>query len=180
MYSCDLVLQGSISFLNSALRFYWNFLKTEGLMMAHNKSKHVACWTQMLLCLAVKRKICTCECRVVRQNLENICYLPNVNELEYIYFQFPNKFHPPHGAAAPNGPEPHHRRFTITLDRTSLYVWSARRRDLYLTTQNTHKRQISIGPAEFEPTIPANERPQTHGLDRPATGISYQTLIAKN
>jgi hypothetical protein len=27
-------------------------------------------------------------------------------------------------------------------------------------------------PAEFEPTIPASERPQTHALDRAATGIS--------
>jgi hypothetical protein len=26
-------------------------------------------------------------------------------------------------------------------------------------------------PAGFEPTIPATERPQTHGLDRAATGI---------
>jgi hypothetical protein len=25
-------------------------------------------------------------------------------------------------------------------------------------------------PAEFEPTIPASERPQTHTLDRAATG----------
>jgi hypothetical protein len=26
-------------------------------------------------------------------------------------------------------------------------------------------------PAGFEPTIPANERPQTHALDRAAAGI---------
>jgi hypothetical protein len=26
-------------------------------------------------------------------------------------------------------------------------------------------------PAGFEPTIPASERPQTHALDRAATGI---------
>jgi hypothetical protein len=26
-------------------------------------------------------------------------------------------------------------------------------------------------PAEFEPAAPTSERPQTHGLDRAATGI---------
>jgi hypothetical protein len=26
-------------------------------------------------------------------------------------------------------------------------------------------------PAEFEPTVPVSERPQTHALDRTATGI---------
>ena len=33
---------------------------------------------------------------------------------------------------------------------------SVRRRDLYLTTHNTHNRQISIPPAVFVPTIPAS------------------------
>jgi len=28
-------------------------------------------------------------------------------------------------------------------------------------------------PAGFEPTIPASERPQTHALDRAATGLSW-------
>jgi hypothetical protein len=28
-----------------------------------------------------------------------------------------------------------------------------------------------MSPAGFEPTIPANKRPQTHALDRAATGI---------
>jgi hypothetical protein len=54
------------------------------------------------------------------------------------------------------------------LDRTPLDEWSARSRDLYLTTHNTHKRQTSMPPAGFEPTIPASERLQTHVLDRAA------------
>jgi hypothetical protein len=29
-------------------------------------------------------------------------------------------------------------------------------------------------PAGFEPTIPLSERPQTHALDRVATGIGYE------
>ena len=52
----------------------------------------------------------------------------------------------PHVATAPSesGP-PHYRGFTITLGhttlgRTPLGEWSARRRDLYLTTHNTHKK----------------------------------------
>jgi hypothetical protein len=86
---------------------------------------------------------------------------------------------PIHGATAPNGPGlPHCRGFTITfrhttLGRNPLDEGPARRRDLYLTTHNTHKRQTSMPPAVFEPSIPAGERPQTHALDRSATGIGY-------
>jgi hypothetical protein len=39
-----------------------------------------------------------------------------------------------------------------TLCRTPLDQWSARRRDLYLTTHNTHNKQTSIPFAGFEPT----------------------------
>jgi len=47
---------------------------------------------------------------------------------------------------------------------------SARRRDLYLT-HNTHTRQISMPPVEFEHAKPASERRHTHALDRQTTGI---------
>ena len=43
--------------------------------------------------------------------------------------------------------------------------------DLYHTTHDTHKRQTSMPPAGFEPTIVVSERPQAHALDRAATGI---------
>ena len=43
-------------------------------------------------------------------------------------------------------------------------------RDLYLTTHNTHNRQISMPRLGFEPTISAGERPKTYALDRAATG----------
>ena len=46
-----------------------------------------------------------------------------------------------------------------TVGKTPLDEWSARRRDLYLTTHNTHNRQTSMPPVEFEPTISAGERP---------------------
>jgi hypothetical protein len=49
--------------------------------------------------------------------------------------------------------------------------------ELYLTTHNIHKSQASMRPAEFEPAIPAIERPQTHALDLAATGIDLFTII---
>ena len=58
-----------------------------------------------------------------------------------------------------------------TLGRTPLDEWWAQRRDLYLTTHNTHKRQAAMPPVGFESTIPASERPRTYLLDRAATGI---------
>jgi hypothetical protein len=122
------------------------------------------------------------------------------------------------------------RGFTIThfrhttLGRTPLKEGPARRRDLYLTTHNTLKRQTFMPPvgffcacpgffpfdpflyciksfrplchftfhispyttnttqtsmplAGFEPTIPVSERPQTHALDRTATGIGLVQLL---
>ena len=63
-----------------------------------------------------------------------------------------------------------HTQWGITVRRTPLDEWSARRRDLYLTTHNTHNRQLSMPPVGFEPTISAGERPQTYALDRAATG----------
>jgi hypothetical protein len=65
----------------------------------------------------------------------------------------------------------------ITFGRTPLDEGPARHRDLYLTTHNTHKRQTSMPPVGFEPTILVNKQPQTHTLDRTATGISPVTLI---
>jgi len=82
------------------------------------------------------------------------------------------------GTTPLSGPGPlHYRGFPITprhttLGRTSLDELSARRRDLYMTKHNTHKRQTSMHPAEFEPAISASERPQTNVLDVADTGNS--------
>ena len=65
-----------------------------------------------------------------------------------------------------------------TLGRTPLHEWSAPRRDLYLTTHNTHKRQASMPLAGLEPAIPARERPQTHALDCAVTGIGPLFVLA--
>jgi hypothetical protein len=56
-----------------------------------------------------------------------------------------------------------------TLGRIPLEEWLTHRRNLYLITHNTHKRQTSMPPAGFEPAISASDRPQTHALDRVAT-----------
>ena len=69
-----------------------------------------------------------------------------------------------------------HTERRTTVGRTPLDEWSARRRDLYLTTHNTHNRQISMPPVGFEPTISAGERPQTYALDRTATGTGKQII----
>ena len=58
----------------------------------------------------------------------------------------------------------HTRRSTV--GRTPLDEWSGRRRDLYLTTHDTHNRQISMPPVGFEPKISAGERPEAARLLR--------------
>jgi hypothetical protein len=40
-----------------------------------------------------------------------------------------------------------------------------------MTTNNTYKRDTAILPAGFEPAIPKSERPQSHALNRSASGI---------
>ena len=65
----------------------------------------------------------------------------------------------------------HTHTHTHTLGRTPLDERSARRRDFYLASHNTQKRQTSIPPSGFEPAIPGSEGPQTHALNREATGM---------
>jgi len=74
-----------------------------------------------------------------------------------------------------------HTQRRSTVGRTHLDEWSARRSDLYLTTHNTHNRQISMPPVGFEPTFSARERPQTYTLDRAATATgSIPLIVPKN
>jgi hypothetical protein len=63
------------------------------------------------------------------------------------------------------------------IGRSSLDEGSARRRDLYLTTQTLYKRQTYTSPVGFEPTIPASAWPQTYALDPAATGIDPVEFI---
>ena len=59
-----------------------------------------------------------------------------------------------------------HTQQRTTVGRTPLDEWSARCRDLYLTTHDTHNRQISMPPVGFEPTISAGQWPQAADLLR--------------
>jgi hypothetical protein len=83
-----------------------------------------------------------------------------------------------------SGPRPPpYRGITITLrhttlGRTPLDEWSVLRRDLYLATHNTHKRQTSMPPGGFEPIIPTSERPQNHALDRTAAAVGRLLYLA--
>ena len=42
-----------------------------------------------------------------------------------------------------------------------------------MTTHNTHTRQTAMPPLGFEPTVSADERPQTYAIDRAATGTDH-------
>jgi hypothetical protein len=53
---------------------------------------------------------------------------------------------------------------------------TARHRDLYLTTHNTHNRQTSMPPVGFEPTILTDEQSQTYTLDRAAKGTGQYII----
>ena len=75
----------------------------------------------------------------------------------------------------------HYWSFTITLwqttiGRSPLENPSARWRDLYLTTHNTHHRHTSVPMAWFEPAIPGSERPQSDALVIAVTEISINSL----
>jgi len=59
-----------------------------------------------------------------------------------------------------------HTQRCTTVGRTSLDEWSARRRDLYLTTHNTHSRQTSMPSVGFEPTILPGASNHLHNLLR--------------
>ena len=59
----------------------------------------------------------------------------------------------------------------MKISRIPLDHWSTQLKDLYLTTHNTHNRQISILLAEIQPTVPPNQKPQSHFLDCAASGV---------
>jgi len=101
----------------------------------------------------------------------------------FTYVDYVNFFN---GETAPSGSRPPHcRSYMITLrhstlDRTPLDEWSARRRNLYRTTHNTHSRQTSIHPVEIKPKIPASKWSQSHAVDNEASGMVNRNLIKKS
>jgi hypothetical protein len=83
------------------------------------------------------------------------------------------------------GPGPHYWGFTIplrhtTLCRTPLDEWSARRRDLYLTTNNTHYRQTSLPPGGIRTLNPrkrAATEPSLKMARPPGSVVSFHTFF---
>ena len=74
-----------------------------------------------------------------------------------------------------------HTQRRIKFGRIPLDEWSARRRDLYLTTHTTFTTdKHPCPPVRFEPTISAGERPQTYALDRAATGTGVLAPFRPN
>ena len=114
------------------------------------------------------RQTIACWCGFVKQQLR-VSYV-SINLIRPFFY---------HGPTTPSGPRfPHCRGFMIalrhtTFGRTPLGEWLARRRDLYLTTHNTH---TSMPLAGFESTIPASERPQADALDRDANEIDIKAI----
>jgi hypothetical protein len=121
-----------------------------------------------------------CENRVLRKifgpkgdEVTSAWRKPQRAEL-YALYSPPNIIFFSYSAGAQRGPWPPHswefyNTWRTSVGRTPLEKWSARRRDLYLTTHNTHNRQVFMTPVGFEPIIPASERPQTDALDRAVT-----------
>ena len=105
-------------------------------------------------------------------------FSPKLQEVSCMLMYFPSD------VTAQRGPVPphslrflDHTQWHTTVGRTPLDESSACRRDLYLTTHNTHKRQTSLPLAGFEPAILASDRPQILALDRSATVSVMQTAI---
>ena len=72
-----------------------------------------------------------------------------------------------------------HTQRRTTVGRTPLDEWTARRRDLYLTTHNTHNRQTSMPPMGFEPTVSAGERPLRTARMCTTYCFSTTTMVAR-
>jgi hypothetical protein len=83
----------------------------------------------------------------------------------------------PYGSTAPWGPRPRHcttlHDHTLDTPHSVGLLWTRDQQVAETSTwqHTTLTRETSMPPAEFEPTILVSERPQTHALDRAATGI---------
>ena len=144
-----------------------------------DKSKENIKWNNNFITRLIRVHGRTYACIIItsqrRTYQENI----NIYSWSILFFFF-------HGSTATCGPRlPRLWGFEntlrhTTLGRTPLDEWSARHRDLYLTTHNTYRRQTSMSPVGFEPAISASERTWTHALDWEAIGIgpclSYDCL----
>jgi hypothetical protein len=95
---------------------------------------------------------------------------PKPKDYEFVFFLYGSTALDSQGLPTVHVSRWHYVRHT-TLGRNHLQEISARRRVLYQTTHNTHNRQTDIhAPCRIWTAIAPSERPQTHALDRAATG----------
>ena len=70
-----------------------------------------------------------------------------------------------------------HTQRRTTVGRIPLNEWSARRRDLYLTSKNTHNRHPC---PRWDSNPQSQQAPQTYALDRAVTGTGVQPFTSWN
>ena len=88
-------------------------------------------------------------------------FIATIGTFEATLFFFLWRCGPTRGTASPFLRFLDHTQRRITVGRTPLDAWPARRRDLYLTTHNNHNRQTSIHPCPRWDSKPQSQ--QTSG-----------------
>jgi hypothetical protein len=83
------------------------------------------------------------------------CCPPTYTQVSNLYFW----------RSSPMGATGSHAMTHTAFGRTPLDGGLARRKDLYLKTHNTHKRQTCMPPAGFKPAIPASEGSQKRRIN---------------
>jgi hypothetical protein len=101
--------------------------------------------------------------------ISSLAFLPTLFAIQCLPSYFVTRPNAGHGLLSLKVSNSHTRRNTVGM--TALDEWSARRRDLYLTTYNNHNRNLSMPSTVFETAISAGERLQTYALEREANGI---------
>ena len=90
--------------------------------------------------------IATRFCRTISHRMLNVRHKVD-NDQHHVDISWHNSPSPPWARASSFTRFLDHIQRHITIGRTALDKWSARRRNLYLTTHNTHNRQTSMPPS---------------------------------
>jgi hypothetical protein len=96
-----------------------------------------------------------------------ILYIFNCNLIDAWWQQYSSHLHTDSTQNTENGTYIKITKFNMHNNKKI----TNRRRDIYLTTHNTHNWQTAMHPAGFVPTIRASEWLQIHALDGVATDI---------
>jgi hypothetical protein len=106
-------------------------------------------------------------CRPIKNNyalqiykiINNIALAAKLNICNLFYYIFSWLCSPARAMASSSTTFLDHIQRRATVGRTHMDEWSARLRDRYIATHNTHNRHTSMPPEGFEPTIAVGERP---------------------